>query len=129
MNGLRLSTYQSRSGETTPEASLRPLSNPGNRDREWHSAFVPHHDRRHFLLTANPKRYPYHGNIQSRWISCMAAAASSSRFAYLRCIPGFPERPTPIHKMLTQEDAIPSLALGENNDPGVCMHRSCQSFP
>ena len=71
MNGLRLSTYQSRSGETTPEASLRPLSNPGNRDREWHSAFVPHHDRRHFLLTANPKRYPYHGNIQSRWISCL----------------------------------------------------------
>ena len=97
MNGLRLSTYQSRSGETTPEASLRPLSNPGNRDREWHSAFVPHHDRRHFLLTANPKRYPYHGKIQSRWIFW--------------------------------EDAISSLALGENNDPGVCMHRSCQSFP
>jgi hypothetical protein len=56
VNGLRLSTYQPRSGETTPEASSRPLNNPGNGDRQRQGASVPHHDRPHFLLTANPKR-------------------------------------------------------------------------
>jgi hypothetical protein len=53
---LRLSTYQSRSGETTPESGSRSVSNPGNGDRQRQGVFVPHHDRRRFLLTANPKR-------------------------------------------------------------------------